>query len=189
MDIEHIKQIPYKDLRTINQLWLAASKGKFGFSVQKQIWINLGGQLGQYDKNVFKHFLERVEWEYNKVNFDPKGAVKGHLPLAMYALVERNNLSSHWIKELTKILVESSDKKIEKELTLPLKKESIKNFMFYARAVLPFVGIAAGPVPSVLGWGVIILLLGSQGADFFLGKSKKENYCFFFVWGVQTLQI
>ena len=30
----------------INQLWINYSNGKFGFSIQKQIWIELGGKLG-----------------------------------------------------------------------------------------------------------------------------------------------
>ncbi|XWK89669.1 MAG: GUN4 domain-containing protein [Phormidium sp.] len=33
-----IGQIPCVDLHTINQLWMTASKGKFGFSVQKEIY-------------------------------------------------------------------------------------------------------------------------------------------------------
>jgi uncharacterized caspase-like protein len=33
-----LKNFPSKDLRTIDQLWVTASSGHFGFSVQKKIW-------------------------------------------------------------------------------------------------------------------------------------------------------
>lgn len=36
---------PCSDLQTIDQLWVKYSNGHFGFSVQKQIWYRLGGQL------------------------------------------------------------------------------------------------------------------------------------------------
>ncbi|KAM3091195.1 GUN4 domain-containing protein [Phormidesmis sp. 146-35] len=35
---EDVQQFPCQDLRTIDQLWVKYSAGKFGFSVQKQIW-------------------------------------------------------------------------------------------------------------------------------------------------------
>lgn len=34
-----VKNIPVSDMTTLDSLWLAASKGKFGFSVQKEIWL------------------------------------------------------------------------------------------------------------------------------------------------------
>lgn len=42
IDVKNIDNFPCDDLRTINQLWVHYSKGKFGFSVQKKsIWMNL----------------------------------------------------------------------------------------------------------------------------------------------------
>ncbi len=32
-----------EDLRTIDQLWVKYSNGRFGFSVQKRIWHSIGG--------------------------------------------------------------------------------------------------------------------------------------------------
>lgn len=58
LDGEDIKKIPCRDLRTIDELWFASSDGKFGFSVQKQIWIDCG--IGDW-----RSFNKRVGWLYD----------------------------------------------------------------------------------------------------------------------------
>ncbi|MDJ0595852.1 MAG: GUN4 domain-containing protein [Pleurocapsa sp. MO_226.B13] len=40
-----ILQFPCEDLQVIDKLWVQFSNGKFGFSVQKQIWLEVGGWL------------------------------------------------------------------------------------------------------------------------------------------------
>lgn len=83
-----IKNFPCTDLRTINLLWVYYSEGKFGFGVQKQIWIDTGnpinGDVAVTD--TFQKFAERVGWRKNKeyisyrrVIFD-SSAPTGHLP-------------------------------------------------------------------------------------------------------------
>jgi hypothetical protein len=76
-----------ENLRIIDQLWLSASKGKFGFSVQKEIYESLGGTRG-YNNAVWKYFGDRVGWRkkgenrwlyYDELTFNAK-APKGHLP-------------------------------------------------------------------------------------------------------------
>jgi uncharacterized caspase-like protein len=62
-----VKRFPSEDLRTIDQLWVYYSKGKFGFSVQKKLWLTYGGQLGEYDYEVWKKFGVEVDW-YNPKN-------------------------------------------------------------------------------------------------------------------------
>ncbi|MEG3903296.1 serine/threonine-protein kinase [Microcoleus sp. B4-C5] len=42
---ESIKNFPCDDLRTIDQLWVKYSQGHFGFSVQKKIWLSVGGKI------------------------------------------------------------------------------------------------------------------------------------------------
>lgn len=59
---EDIENFPCKDLRTINQLWLHYSDGRFGFSVRKRIWIEEGGKPGVYGRTVYWKFSERVGW-------------------------------------------------------------------------------------------------------------------------------
>jgi hypothetical protein len=45
LDIPDIQQFPCQDLRIIDQLWVKYSQGKFGFSVQKQIYVKVGNPL------------------------------------------------------------------------------------------------------------------------------------------------
>ncbi|ACC83944.1 caspase, EACC1-associated type [Nostoc punctiforme] len=51
---ESIENFPCTDLRTIDQLWVKYSNGRFGFSVQKRIWESVGRD---YDK-----FGDRISW-------------------------------------------------------------------------------------------------------------------------------
>ena len=37
-----VATLPIADLRTLDWLWLMSSEGKFGFSVQRRIWLSLG---------------------------------------------------------------------------------------------------------------------------------------------------
>ena len=91
-----IDDFPNKDLHTINQLWLVGSCGKFGFSVQKQIWIDNGGKPGVFDEETFEHFVKKVEWtEEDKVIPDLR-AKNGHLPLGLYTACGGLDLMKWW---------------------------------------------------------------------------------------------
>ncbi|MBW4446502.1 MAG: GUN4 domain-containing protein [Spirirestis rafaelensis WJT71-NPBG6] len=60
LDYNSIENFPCTDLRTIDQLWVKYSNGRFGFSVQKRIWESVGKD---YNK-----FGDRVGWlKYEKV--------------------------------------------------------------------------------------------------------------------------
>ncbi|NCS79240.1 MAG: hypothetical protein GPJ17_19325, partial [Microcystis aeruginosa K13-07] len=83
--VEDIDNFPCEDLRTIDQLWVKYSGGRFGFSVQAKIYRELGGTR-QYNERVWNAFGDRVGWRVNKswiyyenVTFDIK-ARHGHLP-------------------------------------------------------------------------------------------------------------
>ncbi len=43
------RNFPKEELRIIDQLWLKYSNNKFGFSVQKKIWLNLLSKLDVVD--------------------------------------------------------------------------------------------------------------------------------------------
>lgn len=58
---EDINNFPCEDLHKINQLWLDYSNGKFGFSVQKEIYQQVGGTR-DFDGNAWGQFCERVGW-------------------------------------------------------------------------------------------------------------------------------
>ena len=90
LDIDDIDEFPCEDLRTINQLWLRFSNGKFGFSVQKEIYESVGGTRN-YDKEIWEKFCDKVGWrdgekyvEYSKLNFNIYREQKGHLPVFPY---------------------------------------------------------------------------------------------------------
>jgi hypothetical protein len=42
---QDLMQFPCLDLVTLDRLWGHFSEGRFGFRVQQQLWINMGGQL------------------------------------------------------------------------------------------------------------------------------------------------
>ncbi|NJL69056.1 MAG: protein kinase [Microcoleus sp. SM1_3_4] len=83
---EDIRKFPAVDLQTIDQLWVRYSHRRFGFSVQKGLWVKLGGKPGVYDATIWEKFGDRVGWRidnqwvyYSELNFTSK-AMPGHLP-------------------------------------------------------------------------------------------------------------
>ncbi len=50
MPMGKIKKIPCKDLRTINNLWLAYSKDKYGFTVQRKIYEQIYEEVSNQPK-------------------------------------------------------------------------------------------------------------------------------------------
>ncbi len=82
--LPRMDNFPCEDLRTINQLWLHYSNGKFGFSVQQEIYESLGGTR-DYDKagsqpEVWENLNKRVGSDYIYQIYDVELAPKGHLP-------------------------------------------------------------------------------------------------------------
>ncbi|GAB4538335.1 MAG: GUN4 domain-containing protein [Pleurocapsa sp.] len=76
-----IESIPSTDFNTINQLWLVHSEGKFGFSVQRQIWLSVGkdfselwSKIGWKKGNNWTRYPKEFIWNLN--------APRGHLPLS-----------------------------------------------------------------------------------------------------------
>jgi energy-coupling factor transporter ATP-binding protein EcfA2 len=58
LGIKDIEEFPCEDLRIIDQLWVNYSNGHFGFSVQKQIYLEVGGILrGQTTSSPPKKIL------------------------------------------------------------------------------------------------------------------------------------
>lgn len=75
------ENFPTVDLQTINNLWLVHSEGKFGFSVQREIWLSLGknwenfwAKIGWKNGNTWTRYPNQFTWDLN--------APKGHLPLS-----------------------------------------------------------------------------------------------------------
>lgn len=85
---EDLFNFPCEDLRTIDRLWVKYSHNKFGFSVQKQIYMECSNQPdGNYpgDK-ILEELGNRVGWrvkgqwiDYRNVTYDTIAPL-GHLP-------------------------------------------------------------------------------------------------------------
>ncbi|NEP77296.1 MAG: hypothetical protein F6K39_03390 [Okeania sp. SIO3B3] len=82
---EDVENFSCQDLSTIDKLWVRHSNGKFGFSVQKQIYQSLGSRK-DYDNIVWRAFGDKVGWRkesewlrYGSLTFSDKH-YKGHLP-------------------------------------------------------------------------------------------------------------
>jgi hypothetical protein len=85
--IEDVKNFPRQELRKMDQLWVKYSNDKFGFSVQKQILLNLGGKLdGELDWDTYQKLGDRVGWRINNkwLSYDSytfgRNAPPGYLP-------------------------------------------------------------------------------------------------------------
>ena len=81
---EDIEEFSCEDLRIIDQLWVESSQGKFGFSVQKDIYQNLGGQRievwGSFGTQVgWRKRQGGLWWYYDDLTFN-LNAPKGQLP-------------------------------------------------------------------------------------------------------------
>ena len=86
LDADSIKKFPCEDLRIIDKLWVKYSKGKFGFSVQKEIYESLGG-TEEYNGKAIEDFCKRIGWKkggklvyYSELTFDLQSAPQAHLP-------------------------------------------------------------------------------------------------------------
>lgn len=89
LDIESIKNFSCPDLRVIDRLWVKYSNGRFGFSVQKQIYQSLGGTK-ELDAKVFVAYGEAIGWKqkgekgqwlnYDQLIFSNTNAPSAHLP-------------------------------------------------------------------------------------------------------------
>ncbi len=76
-----VEQFSVVDLRTIDRLWQVYSEGKFGFSVQRRVWLSLGQNWDKFwpriawkDDNVWTRYPGGFVWDLS--------APDGHLPLS-----------------------------------------------------------------------------------------------------------
>ncbi len=88
--LDNLRNFPCDDLLAIDQLWVKHSNGLYGFSIQKQIYVECGGKLDfsfPSDKTWAK-FCDRTAWkiEGNWVDYPDQFfknnfmSIKGHLP-------------------------------------------------------------------------------------------------------------
>lgn len=83
--VEDFQRFPCQDLRTIDQLWVKYSNGKFGFSVQNSIWQSVGGNPNA-GSTTYQALGDGLGWRVNgswKSYYDLTFALNaptGHLP-------------------------------------------------------------------------------------------------------------
>ena len=88
---QDFETFPCEDLLAIDRLWVEASNGHFGFSVQKRIWEQCGAPMEYSDD--YKEFMEKVGWRsvddfvsYSDYKFSPSLSLKGELPIGRKTL-------------------------------------------------------------------------------------------------------
>lgn len=76
-----VSRIPVEDLRTIDQLWRAASEDRFGYSIQRQLWLGVNRNwerlwplIGWKQGHHWTRYPDEFIWD--------RSAPKGHLPLS-----------------------------------------------------------------------------------------------------------
>jgi hypothetical protein len=91
LDRGEIERFPWQDIRIINRLWVECSNGRFGFSVQKQLWQSINVESNN-DFEVEKTLSDRIGWrvnnnwiKYDDFTFDINAA-EGHLPCTLHLL-------------------------------------------------------------------------------------------------------
>ncbi|AFY34678.1 AAA-like domain-containing protein [Calothrix sp. PCC 7507] len=91
LDYNNINNFSCSDLKTIDQLWVNNSDKRFGFSVQKEIWISTGNRLGikldewnDKDTENYLRFAKAVDWysfsSYSEINERIKKGLRGVFP-------------------------------------------------------------------------------------------------------------
>jgi hypothetical protein len=98
LDNESVDKFPCEDLRTIDQLWVKYSDGKFGFSVQKHIYQSLGGTI-EDNREVWEKLEEQVGWRnYERgITFNITEP-QGHLPSIL--IISKKNSVLDFIKAI-----------------------------------------------------------------------------------------
>jgi hypothetical protein len=171
LDEENMKAFPSTDLQTIDRLWSKYSNERFGLGVQKQIWLNVGGQIGYDDDEIYKKFGETVGWyktdedqwllwdEHTFTLDAPKGHLPRHLPSQgqriRHYLFYRQDLKyqmKNFASQKTKII--ESDKDNE--------KSEIDNQEFFIPRIERLKKIRKGSKPS--GLRSDIRIIGERGA-------------------------
>ncbi|MEL6579074.1 MAG: GUN4 N-terminal ARM-like repeat domain-containing protein [Cyanobacteria bacterium J06621_12] len=73
--------LPVTDLLTLDRLWLMSSEGKFGFSVQRRLWLSVGRDFTKLwtkidwkSGNTWTRYPTEFTWDLS--------APQGHLPLS-----------------------------------------------------------------------------------------------------------
>ncbi|MBD2330116.1 GUN4 domain-containing protein [Alkalinema sp. FACHB-956] len=88
-EVEDLQNFSCEALLAIDKLWVDYSKGKFGFSVQKQIWQECGSPMDYSEE--WEDFGDRVGWRkksdwlnYSHLKKNPLNSPEGELPALLW---------------------------------------------------------------------------------------------------------
>ena len=83
LDPDDLSQFPCEPLKKIDELWVKHSGGRFGFSVQKEMYLECGGVAdGRYDAAAWRELCKMNGWD-SRTKFDI-ASPNGHLPSNIY---------------------------------------------------------------------------------------------------------
>jgi tetratricopeptide (TPR) repeat protein len=101
LDPQSIASLPCAALQTIDQLWMEYSEGLFGFTVQKDIWMQCGGEVDYETECLVGErvgwYVEGSGWTY--ISQDNQifslAAPSGYLPMLLTA--KRQGILPRWM--------------------------------------------------------------------------------------------
>jgi len=94
---QDILKFPCTDLRTIDQLWVQRSSGRFGFSVQRQIYEEVRENSYELERLIGWR-SKYSDYDYDSLTF-ARSAQRGHLPAA----IEKKNGKQEYVKRYRRI--------------------------------------------------------------------------------------
>jgi chromosome segregation ATPase len=113
LSCEDIKKLPTEELNALDRLWSTYSNGRFSWSVQKQIWEELGGQARVYNMQIYEQWSKKVGWRvvnewlsYLELDFTDEAPI-GHFP-AIY--IKWSSWGSAWCGTETIMLFSKIDR-------------------------------------------------------------------------------
>jgi hypothetical protein len=104
---QKLSEFPCQDLKIIDQLWVKFSGGKFGFSVQKNIYVGeFGLELdGKFPgETLWYDFCNHLGWrkngklvDYDKLSADLNISPKGELPRR---IIKLSGIDEYWLPQV-----------------------------------------------------------------------------------------
>ncbi|MBD2494800.1 GUN4 domain-containing protein [Nostoc sp. FACHB-280] len=110
LELDDIRNFPCEDLRIIDKLWVDYSNGRFGFSVQKEIYLSVGGILeGSRTSSPFNKVLAPFKSIYERLG----GRVRDeddklYKAYCRFADAVGWRVKTQWIRSIDEVLYNTS---------------------------------------------------------------------------------
>ena len=116
LSVDSLRNFPCGDLNRIDHLWQTYSNRTLGFSVQKEIWVDVGGKLDfaediQAAIKAVGKLSDEVGWRldgqwsfYDGIDFDSPEEKPGCLPAFLF-FGRGRRISSVWLRFLVEVVV------------------------------------------------------------------------------------